>query len=208
MVCELKGALKKQTSRTIARKVSRLLFKQHSMPHSETGKAPAELMLGRNLRSALSRLHSDMTEEAGCPPQSPSQSFQRGDSVYVRNFCQAPRSLAACVLRHPGHVMYDVETSEGSVHRRHRDPLRKPWEPAQLPQAGQTSPCFGLTAPSRTNPRSPGPKATEPPAPPSTKLPSVQRATVGSPTPPPPPEALRRSTRHRRPGHCYGIDES
>lgn len=111
------------------------------MPHSETGKAPAKLMLGRNLRSTLSRWHPDMTEEAACPLQSPSQSFQRGDSVYVRNLCQAPRWLAAYVLRRRlGHVMYDVETSEGSVHRRHCDPLQKPWEPAQSPQATETKP--------------------------------------------------------------------
>lgn len=89
MVRELKCALRKQRQGSLACKVSRFLFKQHSTPHSESGKTPAELMLGRNLRSGLSKLHPDAMD-VECKRQPPEQSFQCGDSVYARNFRQGP----------------------------------------------------------------------------------------------------------------------
>ncbi|XP_042143732.1 uncharacterized protein LOC121834058, partial [Ixodes scapularis] len=100
---------------------------QHSTPHSESGKNPAELMLGGSLRSGLSKLHPDAMD-VECKRQPPEQSFQCGDSVYARNFRQGPKWLAARVLRRRGHVMYEVQTSDGSIHRRHRNHVRRAWE--------------------------------------------------------------------------------
>ncbi|XP_037504900.1 uncharacterized protein K02A2.6-like [Rhipicephalus sanguineus] len=180
MVRELKCALKKQSQGTLACKVSRFLFKQHSTPHSETGKAPAELMLGWNLRSSLARLHPD-TMHVECMRQLPPRSFQCGDSGYIRNFRPGPRWLAARVLRRRGHVMYDVLTADGSTHRRHRDHVRRAWNPTPVTTVGGTSASFALPEPS---------------------------SLVPAPAPAPAdPVELRRSTRTRRAVRRYGFDD-
>lgn len=108
MVRELKCALRKQSQGTVACKVSRFLFKQHSTPHSETGRTPAELMLGRSFRSVLSRLHLDMISP-GCIKPPSSRELLHGDPVYVRNFSRGPKWLASRILRRLGHVMYRLQ---------------------------------------------------------------------------------------------------
>lgn len=65
MVRELKTALRKQEHGTLSYKVARFLFKQHTTPHSGTGKTPAEALMGRRLRSLLEmlRLNSNKADE-------------------------------------------------------------------------------------------------------------------------------------------------
>ncbi|KAL3225070.1 hypothetical protein MRX96_004654 [Rhipicephalus microplus] len=69
---------------------------QHSTPHTETGRTPAELMLGRSFRYALSSMQPDV-EDARCTRQ-PKSTFKRGDPVYLRNFSRGPVWLAAFLL--------------------------------------------------------------------------------------------------------------
>lgn len=172
MVRELKCALRKQSQGTVTCKVSRFLFKQHSTPHTETGKTPAELMLGRSFRSALSSMQPD-ANDAGCTRQ-PRSTFQRGDPVYVRNFSRGPKWVSAHVVRCLGHVMYEVRTADGSIHRRHRGHMRSAWKttPADI-----TDPQFMFPATPAIRPAATGPTSTVPET----------------------AQACRRSTRARRP---------
>lgn len=59
MVREVQEALKKQQEESTQCKISWFLFKQHMTPNSVTGESPAEMMIGRRLRTALDRLHPD-----------------------------------------------------------------------------------------------------------------------------------------------------
>ncbi|KAK8773929.1 hypothetical protein V5799_011538 [Amblyomma americanum] len=179
MVRELKCALRKQRQGTVLCKVARFLFKQHSTPHAETGKSPAEVMLGRKFRTALSSLRPDESD-ASCLRQPPPRGFQSGDAVYARNFRPGPKWLFARVSRPIGHVMYELSTADGAVHRRHRNHVRRAWcsDPRTTDQ--QTCPSFAL--------------------------PSMSSRALG----PPEPETsqpLRRSTRQRNPVRRYGIDD-
>ncbi|KAL3188914.1 hypothetical protein MRX96_003066 [Rhipicephalus microplus] len=61
-VRELKCVLRKQSQGTVACKVSRFLFKEHSMLHMETGRTPAEFTLRRSFRSALSSMQPDVED--------------------------------------------------------------------------------------------------------------------------------------------------
>ncbi|XP_037504865.1 uncharacterized protein K02A2.6-like [Rhipicephalus sanguineus] len=84
-------------------------YPPHSTPHSETGKSPAEVMLGRNFRTALSILQRDESD-ARCPLPPPQRGFLPGDAVYARNFRPGPEWYPGRVLRRLGHVMYELRT--------------------------------------------------------------------------------------------------
>lgn len=127
MVRELKSSLKKQKHGDTFCKVSRFLFKQHSTPHATTGKTPAELMMGRKLRSPLDKLHPDKQREPEELPRAEGRSFRPGDLVYCKNFGPGHRWMAAKVVGRCGRVMYRVQTSSGEVHRRHANQLRRAW---------------------------------------------------------------------------------
>ncbi|XP_049268506.1 uncharacterized protein LOC125757199 [Rhipicephalus sanguineus] len=162
---------------------------KHSTPHTETGRTPAELMLGRSFRSALSSMQPDV-EDVWCTRQ-PNSTFQRGDPVYVRNFSRGPKWLAAYVLRSLGHVMYEVQTTSGAIHRRHREHVRRAWKSAPPDTA---DPHFQFPATPATVTRSPVREAT---------VPADNGPTS---TAPDTAQACRRSTRARRPVLRYGID--
>ncbi|XP_049519402.1 uncharacterized protein LOC125943892 [Dermacentor silvarum] len=150
---------------------------EHSTPHSETGKSPAEVMLGRNFRTAISTLQRDESE-ARCLLPPPQRGFLPGDTVYARNFRPGPEWVPGRVLRRLGHVMYELRTADGTVHRRHRDHVRRAWH--DEPGGHETSPSFAL-------PDTPSP-------------------TLG-PVGPESPQHLRRSACQRRPVRRYGIDD-
>lgn len=197
MVQELKMALKKQEEGTVACKVSRFLFKQHSTPHAGTGKTPAELMLGRKLQSPLDKLHPDSHADGYCAFSEPKRVFSRGDFVYVRNFGVGAKWLGARVLQRLGHVMYKVQTSDGVTHRRHADHVRKAW--ASTPPSTRPGINESFKLPSKTQPSHSEPHSTpqhRPMQPPPVATSSEQQ---GSPQP-------RRSFRERRPVCRYGVD--
>ena len=77
----------------IETKLSRPLFNYRIIPHSVTGKAPSELLLNRQLRSAFHFLRPDqqLSQEfqagvKGGECGSKVRSFQIGDLVWVENF--------------------------------------------------------------------------------------------------------------------------
>ncbi|KAL3227007.1 hypothetical protein MRX96_024411 [Rhipicephalus microplus] len=63
-------------------------------------------------------------EDARCTRQ-PKWTFKRGYPAYAQNLSHGPKWLAASVLRFLGHAMYEVQTTSGAIHRRHRDHVRR-----------------------------------------------------------------------------------
>ena len=57
----LKENLRKSKTGSLETRISRFLFKYRTTPHTTTGVSPAELLMGRQLRSHLSLLHPDLT---------------------------------------------------------------------------------------------------------------------------------------------------
>ncbi|KAH6930644.1 hypothetical protein HPB50_015941 [Hyalomma asiaticum] len=53
--------------------------------------------------------------------------FGVGDSVYARNFAAGPRWKRAEVIKVKGPVYYIVRMTNGDVHHRHRNQLRRAW---------------------------------------------------------------------------------
>lgn len=180
MVREVKATLKKQSQGDTQCRISRFLFKQHTTPHSVTGKTPAELMMGRKLRSPLDRLHPDRIREPE-RPDTKVKKFQLGDAVYMRSFIPGPRWKAAKVVAIMGPVSYRVQQENGEIHRRHRDQLRKAWLDVSI---NPTSRDNAVLLPPITCRREP-----------AEQVPSPNAEVQDQPTSPPP----RRSSRLRRP---------
>lgn len=128
MVREVKEALKKLSGNDTQCKLSRFLLKQHTTPHSVSGKTPAELMMGRKLRTALDKLHPDRQPATS---SSVVKGFAVGDSVDTRSFVAGPRWKLAEVIKVKGPVSYLVRMATGDVHHRHRNQLRRAWLTAE-----------------------------------------------------------------------------
>ena len=92
-----KQGLKKLKEGTLAEKIARFLFQYRITPQSTTGVSPAELLMGRRLRSRLDliRLNSAALVEAKQQHQKEAydrtasiRTFSEGEAVSARNFSQ------------------------------------------------------------------------------------------------------------------------
>lgn len=62
---ETKQLLRRASDGDAATKLACFLLSQHVLPHSTTGKSPAEMLMGRRLHTALDELHTDLLREMG-----------------------------------------------------------------------------------------------------------------------------------------------
>uniref|UniRef100_A0A2D4P0L8 Integrase catalytic domain-containing protein n=1 Tax=Micrurus surinamensis TaxID=129470 RepID=A0A2D4P0L8_MICSU len=87
---------------------SRYLMAQHTTPCTSTNKSPAELLMGRKLRTTLDRLHPSYTPAVPLDSSSLSRKFIRGSKVYVRNYAGMPLWLPGSVEEVTGPRSYRV----------------------------------------------------------------------------------------------------
>ena len=127
----------------IEERISTFLFRYRITPHTTTGLSPAELLVGRRLRSQLDLLHPDSLRKASATQdkqrqkalhQSP-RNFNINDKVYARNYYGPERWVEARVIKATGPVSYVVETRSGTQLRRHIDQLRKRYPGNQVGQS-------------------------------------------------------------------------
>ncbi|XP_055680279.1 uncharacterized protein K02A2.6-like [Lutzomyia longipalpis] len=118
MVQKAKKALAKIEGNDINLKLARYLFAQHTTPSNATGKTPCELLMGRKLKSCLSRIHPEEIKGEGKEKKQP-RKFRVGDAVYVRNYSEGNQWVPAWVAEVTGPVSYKVQTENGTVWRRH-----------------------------------------------------------------------------------------
>lgn len=64
-----KHGVRKQSSGSIHDKIARVLFQYHTTPHRTTGITPAELLLGRKLRSRLDLLKPNIEQKVAAKQQ-------------------------------------------------------------------------------------------------------------------------------------------
>ena len=116
-------------------RLSRFLFWYRNTPQQTTGVSPAELLMGRRLRSALDLVHPDLASRVA-----KAQAYQKkthdkharfrefnvGDSVFARNFGRGHSWVPAVVLARTGPVSWQVEVEETGLRwRRHVDQIRR-----------------------------------------------------------------------------------
>ncbi len=103
--------------------------------HTTTGTAPAQLLMGRQLRTRLDRLFPDLSQhvqkhqakQSQHDTAKPLRSFMIDDSVYVNDF-SSPTLLSwipGKVVKVSGPLSYHVELQSGRVVRRHVDAVHQ-----------------------------------------------------------------------------------
>ena len=115
-------------SGSIEKRLSQFLFQYRITPQSTTGVSPAQLLMGRRLRSHLDLLHPDtadrvMKKQEKSVTKRPLRQFELGEKVLVRNY-NGPKRIKGKVVRITGPISYQVETENGWM-RRHVDQLRR-----------------------------------------------------------------------------------
>ncbi|XP_060538726.1 uncharacterized protein K02A2.6-like, partial [Pantherophis guttatus] len=79
MVRLTKEALTKMGPGDWQERIDNFLLTQHITPHATTHKSPAELLMGRRLRSPLDRLHPQYSPEVTATASRPLRAFSKGD---------------------------------------------------------------------------------------------------------------------------------
>ena len=99
-------------------------------PHSTTGISPAEMLLGRHLRSRLDLVVPDIrskvlkkqqTQIINHDKKARNRTLQVGDTVSVRNFPSGNGWLPGIIEERSGPLSFQIKLQDGRIVRRHID---------------------------------------------------------------------------------------
>ena len=194
----LKNALKKNPGGvSLPTQIYRFLFRYRLTPHSTTGIAPAELLLGRRPRSHLDFLFPDITDrvrrkqfeqKANHDRQSRERQLGVGQAVWVRNLPACSSWLPGTISRVLTQQRFRVTLTDGRVFDRHIDHVRLrtpvPETSSSETSMGPVVPLPDMTEDNQISEPQGNPQPSDPPVPPADR---------------PPPTCPRRSTRASRP---------
>ena len=128
-----KTCMKKLAGRSLQDRVNSFLFKYRTTPQTTTGISPAELLMGRKLRTHLDLLVPDIGERVrkrqnlqkhSRDLHAKDQQFQENDPVMAKNFSQGPPWITGKIMSKAGTATFLVELSDGRVIHRHCDQLK------------------------------------------------------------------------------------
>lgn len=129
----VKAALKKKSSESVQTRLSRFLFQYRITTHTTTGTSPAELLMGRSLRSHLDLMKPDVSarvqrkleqQKVHHDRHSLARIFTAGEMVYIKDFPSGSSWLPGTILKAQGPLSYHVTLEDGRVVRRHVDHVR------------------------------------------------------------------------------------
>ena len=117
----------------------------HNTPHSSTGKTPAELFFGRQLRTSLDLIHKSPDEKVELSQDQmvnhgphAHRVFNVNDAIYyeTRNPLEphASNFSIGTIIEHPAPKTYKIQTSTGDIIFRHEDQIKSRQEPIILLQ--------------------------------------------------------------------------
>ena len=124
--------MKKTTSESLETRVSRFLFHYRITPHSKTGIAPAQMLMGRKLRSHLSILIPNSATRIKSKQRIQKEHYDKwakereltiGTSV-LRNFPDDNSWLRGILKDKSGPLSFTIELDDGWIIRRHLDHIR------------------------------------------------------------------------------------
>lgn len=214
----VKDALNKMetTKSSLRQDINGFLRQYRKAPHCTTGQSPAQLFLGRSIRTRLDLVRPEnvqdrMTEKQHSEFVPNFRRFQRGQSIYfLSNNSRMDKWLPGIISARLGDIHYEIQF-DGKTYKRHIDQIRsfRPSEPqnqneSQANEPERTHRRFYLHErddPPMTQPQIP---LEEPPQ-------QLQQNPVPSAPVQPPPGSkdnpllpdLRRSKRDRRPTDFY-----
>ena len=128
-----KRAMKKGATGDVETKVARFLFNYRSTPHSTTGQTPAELLMGRPLRTHLHLMKPNTAsrvqacqdrQKANHDYHAREREFFQGQSVQVQNVPGDRKWMPGRVAQKSGPLSYKVQLPHDRIIRRHVDHMR------------------------------------------------------------------------------------
>ena len=128
-----KACMKKLSQGTLQDRINAFLFKYRTTPQTTTGITPAELLMGRKLRTHLDLLVPDVGERVRKKQSlqkhthdlhAKDKLFQVNDPVLAKNFSTGPPWITGKILRQSGATTFFVELPDGRVVRRHPNQLK------------------------------------------------------------------------------------
>ena len=133
-VQSFKQGIKRIPGASIQDRLSHFLFHYRITPHSTTGLPPAEMLMGRRLRSRLDLLFPDVSQWVETQQQrqkhshdstKPKRTFSIGNLVYAENFSvpSTVKWLSGKVVQVTGPLSYSIELLSGGTVQRHVDQL-------------------------------------------------------------------------------------
>lgn len=123
----LKNALRRMDANAanVYEKLCKMLLQYRIAPHATTNRSPAELFLGRKLRTRLDLLLPSHEEDgAYMPYQNDSKSFKIGERVSCRNFVGRDKWRFGRIKDRCGKLHYLISLDDGRTWRRHVNQMR------------------------------------------------------------------------------------
>ena len=124
-----------QSSKPVKEKLTKFLIAYRNTPHSTTGENPAQLLLGRPLRTrldlvkpSLNRKMVNQQHQQGIKAANEKGRQRRdlevGDAVMSRDYQGDLKWRSGLIVKRTGPLMYEVQVAPGIIWRRHIDQLR------------------------------------------------------------------------------------
>ena len=129
----LKQGLKKVQEGSLVTRIAKVLFTYRITQHSTTGRAPAELLLGKIPRTRLDLMMPRLEERVERKQwqqkdrhdrSAKARTFSTGDTVLVRNFPSGRGWIRGTITKPVGPVSYQIKLENGRVVKRHQDHVR------------------------------------------------------------------------------------
>ena len=155
-----KAALNKMTSGTLEMKLQRFLLNYRITPQGTTGVPPAQLLMGRQLRSRLDLVLPNVAKRVQDAQSRQKEhhdshckyrQFTVGNHVMARNYAGNPQWLPGQVTSVLGPVSYQITLDDGKQWRRHQDQLLKATGITDTKLGSQLDSDFDLYVPDETS---------------------------------------------------------
>ena len=125
-----KAAMRKAEPNKLQLALTQFLLRYRTTPHPVTGKTPAEVIFGRQVRTRLDLLHTSQKETQKRQRQErekgkeTTRKFEAGEPIWMRNYSGTEKWIPGVVSLKSGPLSYTV-SANGQQHRRHIDHLKK-----------------------------------------------------------------------------------
>ena len=128
-----KQAMRKAQSGDLKTKLARFLLHYRTTPHATTGTTPAELLMGRPLRTLLDLMRPNigakveskqLSQKLHHDNKARERTFVPQDNVYVRKAGQKSPWIPGTIVMRNGNVHYEVKLDDQRTVRRHIDHIK------------------------------------------------------------------------------------
>ena len=128
-----KACMKKLSKGPLQDRVNSFLFKYRTTPQTTTGVSPAELLMGRKLRTHLDLLVPNIRgrmqmrqslQKHSHDFHAKDKQLQEKDSAMAKNFSQGPLWITGKILNRSGAATFLIELPDGRVVCHHSDQLK------------------------------------------------------------------------------------